>query len=154
MSGSDNAGVKVPPPICFFGFLMAGILIDSTWIGGSLAPPVFMIIGAVIAIPTFILLVISAKKHKSVGSNVEPWKPTTVLITDGVYKYTRNPIYVAMATVYIGLAIAAGSLMAIVLLPVCLTVIWYFVIAKEEAYLEDKFGDQYLSYKTKVRRWL
>lgn len=154
MSGSDNAGVKIPPPICFFGFLMVGILIDSAWINGRLAPLFLMVIGAAIAVPTFILLVISANKHKSVGTNVEPWKPTTVLITDGVYRYTRNPIYLAMAIIYVGLAVAAASPISLFLLPFCLIVIWYFVIAKEEAYLEDKFGDQYLSYKTKVRRWL
>jgi len=153
MSKVDNAGVKMPPPVCFFVFLIVGLL-DSTWIRGEFGPPIILALGGAIALVAFIFLIKSARRHAAVGSNVEPWKPTTTLIIDGAHKYSRNPIYVAMATTYLGLAIAASSVLAIVLLPVCLYVIWYFVIAKEEAYLEDKFGDEYLSYKAKVRRWL
>ncbi|PHQ71358.1 MAG: isoprenylcysteine carboxyl methyltransferase [Sneathiella sp.] len=143
----------MPPPICFFAFLMVGLL-DSTWINGRSGSTALLIIGGCLTLVSFIFLVMSARKHKTAGSNVEPWKPTTAIITDGVYKYSRNPIYVAMAAAYVGIAIAASSFLAIVLLPFCLYVIRQFVIAKEETYLEDKFGDEYVSYKAKVRRWL
>ena len=153
MSKVDNPGVKFPPPLYFLICLLIGLL-DSTWINGSSGPTAFLIIGGIITVAAAIFLAKSVRKHSAVGSNVEPWKPTTALIIDGAHKYSRNPIYIGMSVVYLGISIAASSVLAIVLLPVCLYLIWYFVIAKEEAYLEDKFGDEYLSYKAKVRRWL
>ncbi len=154
MPKQDHAGVRIPPPLCFFGFLVAGILLNSDWTEGQLADIYLTIIGGLIAVISLIYLIISALKHKAAGSNVEPWKPTTTIITDGVYKYSRNPIYVAMAVVYAGVAIAAGSWLALLFLPLCLLFIRYYVIAREEAYLEEKFGKEYLDYKARVRRWL
>ncbi|MFC4270069.1 methyltransferase family protein [Sneathiella chungangensis] len=154
MPKQDHAGVRIPPPLCFFAFLVAGILLNSDWTEGRLANAYLTIIGGLIAIISLIYLIISALKHKAAGSNVEPWKPTTTIITDGVYKYSRNPIYVAMAVVYAGVAIAAGSWLALLFLPLCLLFIRYYVIAREEAYLEEKFGKEYLDYKARVRRWL
>lgn len=154
MPKQDHAGVRIPPPLCFFAFLVAGILLNSDWIEGRLANAYLTIIGGLIAVISLIYLIISALKHKAAGSNVEPWKPTTTIITDGVYKYSRNPIYVAMAVVYAGIAIVAGSWLALLFLPLCLLFIRYYVIAREEAYLEEKFGKEYLDYKARVRRWL
>ncbi|MCC3304397.1 methyltransferase family protein [Sneathiella sp. HT1-7] len=150
----DHAGVKIPPPICFFAFLLVGILLDSAWIGGHFAATNLTAIGSVIALTSLICLVLAAQKHKNAGTNIEPWKPTTKIISDGAYKYSRNPIYVAMAAVYVGLAVAADSWVALLLLPICLLVIRFHVITREEAYLEDKFGKEYLDYKARVRRWL
>ncbi|MDF2367571.1 isoprenylcysteine carboxylmethyltransferase family protein [Sneathiella sp.] len=154
MSRPDNAGVRIPPPLCFFAFLAVGILLDSAWVDGRLAAAYLTAIGGLIAAASFVYLVLTAHKHKSAGTNVEPWKPTTAIISDGAYKYSRNPIYLAMTLFYIGAAIAAGSWPALILLPVCLLIIRHYVIAREEAYLEDKFGKEYLDYKARVRRWL
>lgn len=154
MSKPDHAGVKIPPPLCFMAFLVVGILFDSAWIDRRLSADYLTIFGGVIAVISAIYLIIAAQKHKSAGSNVEPWKPTTTIISEGAYKYSRNPIYLAMALVYTGIAIAAASWFALILLPFCLLIIRYYVIAREEAYLEDKFGKEYLDYKARVRRWL
>lgn len=154
MTDSDSPGVKIPPPLCFLLFFIVGIFLNSAWIQGSTGPLVTAISGGIIFVISSVFLIKTARKHKQVGSNIEPWKPTTTIIVDGAYKYSRNPIYVAMAIAYAGIAISAYSLPALFLLPVCLGVIWCFVISKEEAYLEDKFGEEYLSYKMKVRRWL
>ncbi|WP_288903489.1 isoprenylcysteine carboxylmethyltransferase family protein [uncultured Sneathiella sp.] len=154
MSKPDNAGVKIPPPLCFLAFLAVGILLDSAWIDSRLSSNYLTILGGVIAVLSAIYLFVAARKHNTAGSNVEPWKPTTTIISDGAYKYSRNPIYLAMAALYAGIAIAAGSWLAVILLPFCLVVIRYYVIAREEAYLEDKFGKEYLDYKARVRRWL
>ncbi|MAZ04133.1 MAG: isoprenylcysteine carboxyl methyltransferase [Sneathiella sp.] len=154
MAKSDSPGVKIPPPLCFLAFLAIGIYFNSAWMEGRAAEPILTVIGGLLTLVSAIYLAHSARKHKTAGSNVEPWKPTTTIISDGIYKYSRNPIYVAMAAAYLGLAIAAASWLAVVLLPFCLAFIRYYVIAKEEAYLEDKFGSEYLEYKKKVRRWL
>jgi protein-S-isoprenylcysteine O-methyltransferase Ste14 len=154
MSKPDQAGVRVPPPLCFFVFLAIGVLLNSAWMEGRLAIPFLSVSGAAIAALSLIYLIFAAQKHKSAGTNIEPWKPTTAIISDGAYRYSRNPIYLAMAVFYAGTAIAAGSWLALLLLVPCLLVIRYYVIVREEAYLEDKFGKEYLDYKAKVRRWL
>ena len=154
MSKPDHAGVRIPPHLCFFTFLEVGILVNSACVLGRLTSPYQTVSRSLIAAISFVYLVLTAQKHRSVGSNVEPWKPTTTIISDGAYRYSRNPIYLAMAAFYVGAAIAAGSWFALVLLPACLYIISHYVIAREEAYLEDKFGKEYLDYKARVRRWL
>ncbi|MBL4740899.1 MAG: isoprenylcysteine carboxylmethyltransferase family protein [Sneathiella sp.] len=150
---NDNAGVKIPPPLCFLFFLVVGILVSSDWIDGTLGPLSRLVIGGIPACIGLFFIISEAKSHKKSGSNVEPWKPTTTIIDTGLYAYSRNPIYVGMTITYVSISFAAFSLGALLLLPFCLLIIHYFVIAKEEAYLEDKFGDEYLSYKSRVRRW-
>ena len=72
----------------------------------------------------------------------------------GPYRLTRNPAYLGMALVYIGIALLADALWVLVPLPVVLLIIDRMVIAREERYLERKFGQEYLDYKGRVRRWV
>ncbi len=151
---TDHAGVKIPPPLCYLAFLLAGIIIQSDWMNGTIGS-LYQIIGGVILIGAGLMILIpEARSHKKVGSNVEPWKPTTTIIDTGLYGYSRNPIYVGMAITYLGFTLASWSASALILLPLCLVVIRYHVIAREEAYLESKFGNEYLEYKSRVRRWI
>ena len=88
------------------------------------------------------------------GTPAEPWKPTTALTTSGVYRLTRNPMYVGMAILLAGLAVGLGSWGALFALPLVCLIIDRFVIVREERYLEDLFGDSYATYRNRVRRWL
>jgi len=88
------------------------------------------------------------------GTAVEPWKPTTAIVTTGPYRITRNPAYLGMALLYIGIALLADSLWALAPLPVVLVLIDRGVIAREERYLERKFGAEYVDYRSRVRRWV
>jgi protein-S-isoprenylcysteine O-methyltransferase Ste14 len=88
------------------------------------------------------------------GTRVETTQPTTTVVTSGPYRFTRNPIYVGMLAVLIGLAIALNTAWLLVALAPFYPVIRFGVIAREEAYLERKFGETYRSYKSRVRRWL
>jgi protein-S-isoprenylcysteine O-methyltransferase Ste14 len=85
---------------------------------------------------------------------VSPYKPTSALVVDGPYRYSRNPIYLADALIYIGISVVIDTLWPILLLPIALAVLQQGVIAREERYLERKFGDQYRQYQASVRRWL
>jgi protein-S-isoprenylcysteine O-methyltransferase Ste14 len=81
-------------------------------------------------------------------------QPTHALVTTGIHGWTRNPIYLGMFLIYGGVGVAARSPWTLVLtLPLALT-IRYGVVAREEAYLERRFGDAYQDYKFRVRRWL
>jgi len=85
---------------------------------------------------------------------VIPYKPATSLVTSGIYRWTRNPMYLGLALIYLGLALILNSLAALVLLPLVLSIIQSQVIAKEEAYLERTFGNDYVAYKKSVRPWI
>lgn len=101
-----------------------------------------------------VLGLLAAGLFNRAGTNVKPWRTTTSLVTGGPFRWTRNPMYLAFTLIYIGLAIAADSVMTLVLLIPVLLIIHTQVIAREERYLEGKFGDEYRSYKARVRRWL
>jgi protein-S-isoprenylcysteine O-methyltransferase Ste14 len=91
---------------------------------------------------------------RQAGTRVETTQATTTIVTGGPYRLTRNPIYVGMLAILIGLAIAVNTAWLLVALAPFYLVIRFGVVAREEAYLERKFGDAYLSYKSRVRRWL
>ena len=150
----DNAGVRVPPPLIFLGFLLLGLWYDSPWFDGRMAATGLTIAGGIVAVLGIALILISAPRHKKAGSNVEPWKPTTTIIITGVYAYSRNPIYLGIALAHGGLALCGGSMAALATLVLSVVVIQTYVIAREERYLEAKFGAPYDDYKKRVRRWI
>jgi protein-S-isoprenylcysteine O-methyltransferase Ste14 len=81
-------------------------------------------------------------------------KPVPRLTTEGPFRYSRNPSYLALTLLYAGIAVLRNSLWAILLLPVVVGVMQREVIGREERYLERTFGEEYVVYKTSVRRWL
>ena len=88
------------------------------------------------------------------GTSPEPRHPATTVVTRGPFRYSRNPIYVAYALAYAGISCLVGSTWMLVLLPVALVLAQRLSIASEERYLEQRFGESYLAYKAKVRRWV
>ncbi len=150
----DTAGVIAPPPLIYLGGLVAGLLLDvwfrvvflptllSRWLGGTLIG-ISLLLG-VCAIITM----------RRAGTAVRPDRPTTALVVNGPFRFTRNPGYLSMTFLYAGIVIWRNSVWALLALPVVLIVIHYYVIHREERYLERKFGHQYLQYKSQVRRWI
>ena len=102
----------------------------------------------------FVIIAIGTRLFAAAGTNVPPTLPTTALVVDGIYGRTRNPLYLGLTLVYLGLSVAAGSLWAIGLVVPLLWVINVGVVKREERYLERKFGDAYRDYKARVRRWI
>ena len=168
MSQSDNPGVIAPPPLIYLGFLLLGwglaqlgatpraIETDFGWLAASfdLEMPVRRGVALTLIVGGLLLDGMAAGLFRRRGTAVEPWKPSTVLINEGPYRFSRNPIYVGFAITYAGLAIAMNSWVALLLLFPCLVVVDRFVIQREERYLAAKFGADYDAYRQKVRRWL
>jgi protein-S-isoprenylcysteine O-methyltransferase Ste14 len=88
------------------------------------------------------------------GTNVPTHKPSTAIVTDGPYRFSRNPIYIALTTLSAGIAIWVNSWWMLALLVPTFVIMNIGVVDREERYLAAKFGDEYLSYKARVRRWL
>jgi protein-S-isoprenylcysteine O-methyltransferase Ste14 len=151
---SDSPDVLTFPPVIFIVFYVIGYVTDRAFptdlgevyaryaIGGAL----LAISGTLVAwaIASFV----RAKTH------VDVRKPATALVSDGPYRLSRNPIYVAMALFYAGFAVAFSLPITLGLLVPCLVLLTRGVICREESYLERKFGTEYLAYKARVRRWL
>jgi protein-S-isoprenylcysteine O-methyltransferase Ste14 len=93
-------------------------------------------------------------RFRRAGTAAEPWRPSTALVTGGVYRFTRNPMYLAMVLLHLGLALAVDSAVALALLPSLLALVQAGVVLREERYLERRFGDEYRRYRASVRRWL
>ena len=155
-AGSDNAGVRFPPPFVFLGFVLLGPLIDRLLGIPPLAlPHASKMIVAIVLIALGLGLILAAiRRFSAAGTRVEPWAPSTRFVASGVYRLTRNPMYLGMAIVSAGLALAIGSIAALVLVAVAMLAVDRFVIRKEEAYLSRKFGADYDEYRGEVRRWI
>lgn len=153
---SDIPGVIAPPPLIYFGFLALGWGVGQ-WIGEP-GLGVDRTLRGAFAIGGLILgLAIeawAAGLFQKAKTAVQPWKPSTALVTDGIYGVTRNPIYLGFAITYLALAVGLDSPLAIVLLIPCLLIVDRFVIQREERYLAARFGADYDAYRRRVRRWI
>lgn len=150
----DNPGVIAPPPLIYAAALAAGLLVNRRrpipFLPRSLARPLGL---SAIAGGASILFS-GLRAMRRAGTNVDPYKPATAIVTEGPYRFTRNPLYVGLTLIYTGIAALANALPAVLLLPAVLHVMRRGVIEREERYLERKFGDEYLQYKNRTRRWL
>lgn len=151
----DETGIRFPPPL-IYGLLFAlgyglhrvhpvalfqpGLWTDDLGLG---------MIGAGVA-----LALTAALTFRRAGTSVNPTKPATTVVAHGPFRFTRNPMYLSMAVVYLGGVLMLDSLWPLLLWPVTIWIMRTQIIAREEAYLERKFGAVYLDYKRKVRRWL
>ena len=148
-STQDHPGVVAPPPLIYAGTLAIGLVVHRFFPGTAarLLGRLCISLSGMLALSAFL-------EMRRAGTHVDTRQPATALVTQGPFRVTRNPLYLSLTLLYAGIALMVNSLWAIILLPGALIVIRYGVINREERYLERKFGEQYLSYKAKVRRWI
>jgi protein-S-isoprenylcysteine O-methyltransferase Ste14 len=152
---ADTANVMIRPPIALAVAVLAGLAVN--WLMPApfvpAAVPAAWLGAAVFAVALALFAWAIATMTRA-GSNVQTNQPSTTIVDNGPYRFTRNPIYVSMMLALAGLAIAFNSLWLLLTLAIFAVVIRYGVVAREEAYLERKFGDIYRGYRTRVRRWM
>jgi protein-S-isoprenylcysteine O-methyltransferase Ste14 len=157
VNDTGTAGVIARPPLLFLAALLLGLAFDRL-LPRLFAVPgtdlVYWMSGGAMILLGLALFAAGIRNFSRAGTPVPTNQPTRVIVTTGIHGWTRNPIYVGMFLVYGGIAIAARSPWALILmLPLAVT-IRYGVVAREERYLETKFGDAYRDYRASVRRWL
>ncbi|MDQ3964833.1 MAG: isoprenylcysteine carboxylmethyltransferase family protein [Actinomycetota bacterium] len=150
----DNAGVVAPPPLIYLGPLVLGLLLNRKFPAPFLPRRMARILGLPLLGGGALLVSWFVGTMRRADTPIDPRKPVSRLVVEGPFRYTRNPSYLSVAMIYAGLASLANALWAILLLPAALIVIQRGVIEREEHYLERKFGEEYLRYKARVRRWI
>jgi protein-S-isoprenylcysteine O-methyltransferase Ste14 len=151
-----TAGVIAPPPLIFLSFLALTAVLEAVvpTPTAHLFPYVRYVAGTVLFIIGLLVGVAGLQGLRASGTNISTDLPATALAVDGIYRWSRNPLYLAMTFMYVALAIAAGSAWATILLIPLLVMMNIGVISREERYLEREFGDAYRAYKSRERRWL
>ncbi|MEO6876947.1 MAG: isoprenylcysteine carboxylmethyltransferase family protein [Gemmatimonadaceae bacterium] len=152
-----NAGVRFPPPFIFVGGFVAGWAIGRFIFslpltrdhGSGLASAGWWVVAAGVCLLAWGMLTFVA-----MHTAIIPDRPASRVVTRGPYRFTRNPMYVGLSIVYLGLCAVVNSLWPVLVLPVVLTLLVRLVIRREEAYLLDAFGTDYAQYQAHVRRWL
>ena len=152
---SDTAGVLAPPPLILAATLAAGLAVDhAAGLAFTGAATARWVTGGALVLAAVALGVAALWRFVRVGTAVEPWHPSTTLITDGVFAHSRNPIYTAFVLIQAGIGLAAGGPFTLLaLLPLAL-LLHFGVVRREERYLERVFGEPYRAYCRRVRRYL
>jgi protein-S-isoprenylcysteine O-methyltransferase Ste14 len=160
VTDTETAGAVVRPPHLFLAALVIGFVADHVlplpfpvsrigvahWVSAGIAG--LLIVGGIAAFAAGI------RNFSSATTPVQGTKPTSMLVTGGIHGWSRNPIYLGMFLLYVGIGLVVRSPWILILtLPLAIT-IRYGVVGREEAYLERRFGDAYRHYKARVRRWL
>lgn len=152
----DGASVRVPPPLVFLGCVAGGVLLHAYLepLDPGLALGLRIPVTAVAACLGLLLMGGAIGLFRRTGQDPKPWASTPEIISTGVYRVTRNPMYVGMALIQLALGVGLANWWIVVLVPVALVTVYLTAIRQEESYLERKFGDEYTRYKAAVRRWI
>jgi protein-S-isoprenylcysteine O-methyltransferase Ste14 len=152
--GRDKPGIRVPPPLLCLLALLLGLILDRRAHVSFLPRGVARVLGWPLVGGAMALAVWFARTMRRADTTMHVNKPVSRVVQDGPFRYSRNPGYLALTMLYAGIAVRRNSLWTIVLLPLVLIVIQREVIEREERYLERTFGEEYLNYKARVRRWV
>jgi protein-S-isoprenylcysteine O-methyltransferase Ste14 len=153
----DTAGVIAPPPLLAAGALIVGLILDrllpAYLLGALLSVAERIVIGMLLMAAGGALGLAAVRAFRRARTHVEPWKPSSALVTTEVFGWLRNPMYVGLVLLLAGFAIAIASDWTLVMTIALLLVLHVGVVKREERYLESKFGDAYRNYKARVPRY-
>jgi protein-S-isoprenylcysteine O-methyltransferase Ste14 len=151
-----GARVRFPPPLVFLGATLVGVAFDSLVAPApvSVGRPIALVLGLLI-LACGVALVVSARIHFTrTGQSPVPWRPSPSLIFSGPYRFSRNPMYLGVTLVELGLGLALGNLWISLFAAPALLIVHLIAVLPEERYLAEKFGAPYRAYLTRVRRYL
>jgi protein-S-isoprenylcysteine O-methyltransferase Ste14 len=150
----DHPDVVVFPPLLFGGALVVGLGLQRFFPAYPLPQSLARVIGGILLVVSLGLGAWGRRTMRRAGTNLNPRKPALAIVSDGPFRFTRNPLYLSLTGTYVGIALLADAGWPLVLLVPVLVLAHFGITRREERYLEAKFGATYLAYKARVRRWL
>jgi protein-S-isoprenylcysteine O-methyltransferase Ste14 len=157
VADARGPGIRFPPPFVFVGGFLAAWLLERALgfeIDGEGPKLPQLVIGLIATVAGLSLTFWGMGTFRRAGTPVIPDRPATELVVSGPYRFTRNPMYLGLTSLYVGLALLLNLAWPLVLLPIVLLVLTRTVIVHEEQHLRDKFGAAYGDYSRRVRRWI
>jgi protein-S-isoprenylcysteine O-methyltransferase Ste14 len=151
---ADRPDVVVRPPLLVLGAIAVALALDAVRPAAFLPGAVQYPLGIALVALGIGLAALAMREFRRVGTNVPTWRPTLALATGGPYRFTRNPIYIGLVALYVGVLVLADSLWFLAGLVPLASVLHYGVVKREEAFLEARFGEDYRRFRAATRRWL
>jgi len=153
-AAADRPGVIVHPPFLYLGAFVLALV--ARWFAPS---PILSTAAALaIGLPLIVVAIVVARRARltmqAAGTNINPTRPATTIVTSGPFGRSRNPLYVSLTLLYLGLTLAVNTWWGIVLLIPVLVTMHFGVVLREERYLDRKFGESYRAYRSRVRRYM
>jgi protein-S-isoprenylcysteine O-methyltransferase Ste14 len=150
----DRPGVPIAPPLLFVLPILASPALEwfvpTSFVHGAFR----WILGAIFLVAGLGLNIGGFVTQKRAGTDPIPFNPSTHIAVHGPYRFSRNPMYIGLALLTLGIAVLCDCAWILLAVPIGLVLIDRLIITREERYLERKFGEEYLSYKRRVRRWI
>lgn len=154
-SGERGANVRFPPPLVYLAFILVGAALAYAAPLPVPGPRYLSVAAGVAIVLAGLWLIADAwKLFQRTGQDPAPWKPSPELVLSGSYRFTRNPMYLGLTCIQVGLGIALSNLWISLLAAFSLLAVHFIAVVPEERYLAGKFGDSYRGYMIKVRRYL
>ncbi len=150
----DNPAVVAPPPLIFLAPLIVGLLFQWAFPVSLMPTPIPLAFGLPVITIGASLFVWAIQAMIRAGTSPDPTEATKKIVVDGPFRFSRNPIYLSFTIIYVGVAVSTNAVWPILLVPATILVLLRGVIEREERYLEEKFGQEYMQYKARVRRWV
>jgi len=151
-----GARVRFPPPFVVLSFILVGIAFRYAFFPLALSSyrVVARWVGIAIVLGALLLIISARTLFKRSGQDPKPWKPSPSLLLGGPYQFSRNPMYVGITLIQLGLGLALNNLWISLLAPLSLLVLHFMAVLPEEEYLTERFGDEYKAYTQKVHRYI
>jgi protein-S-isoprenylcysteine O-methyltransferase Ste14 len=150
----DHPGVPIAPPLLFAIPILVAFALEWFFPTSFVQGAIRWTLGALILVTGIAVGGSGFITQKRAGTDPIPFNPSTCIVVHGAYRFSRNPMYVGFALLTLGLAFLIDSAWLLLVLPIALALTDRLIVVREERYLERKFGDEYLEYKRRVRRWL
>lgn len=151
---SKGAAVKFPPPLITAAIILSGYGLNLLKPLPITASIYLLAIGCAVIIFALGIIAIAAISFFKARTHIEPWKPTSAIISSGIFRISRNPIYVGLCLSTVGAGLILNSWWVVLAVIPLIWLLYFLVIRLEEDYLRRKFGQEYEDYQQRVRRWL
>ena len=150
---ADNPGVVALPPVLYGVAFLVVLVVRSLW-PMPIFPAASLWTGLTVAVIGIGIAIWGRRTMRAAGTNINPSLPALAIVQSGPFRYSRNPLYLALTLLFLGLTLAVNTWWGIVVLVPLASVMHVGVVLREERYLDQKFGEAYRQYRSRVRRYL